>query len=399
MINQPKGIIRLEDDMEKKRVLLKKSGQSRIFRKKFEESELRYRSLLKQLPVGVYRSTPEGRVVEVNPALTVMLGYTEAELRRLDIPQLYCRKTDRDGFIARMEKAPINVSEYRLRKKAGGSIWVRDYCRAVKGPDRKIAYFDGILADITREKKAEDKVKKVLDQLQESNAERQTMIQKLEGTSVTDELTGLYNRRGFYTITKEYLNMAVRKKIPMYLLFMDMDDLKVDERRLRPSHRRRSPPPAGPDPPVHVPQLRHQGPDGRRRVRRLSDRFDSRRRRGGDPPPGPVMDPMWAKKVSEQGYTKQEAEEYIWSHATKTVAEFRSDFFYPPFIEPSLRGKPWYGQTGLWPATYLDLPLDEVVQAFPKGSILIAVVGGETNPYVQAWQFSRPCSVSVDKWR
>ena len=112
-----------------------------------------------------------------------------------------------------------------------------------------------------------------------------------------------------------------------------------------------------------------------------------------------IMDPTWAKKVSEQGYTKQEAEEYIWSHATKTVAEFRSDFFYPPFIEPSLRGKPWYGQTGLWPTTYLDLPLDGVVEAFPKGSILIAVVGGETNPYVQAWQFSRPRSVSVDKWR
>jgi diguanylate cyclase (GGDEF)-like protein/PAS domain S-box-containing protein len=213
--------------MEKKTVLLKKSGRSRIFRKKFEESKLRYHSLLKQLPVGVYRSTPEGQVVEVNPALTVMLGYTESELKRLDIQLLYFQKTDRDSFIKRMEKSPISISEYRLRKKRGGSIWVRDYCRAVKGPNRKIAYFDGILVDITREKKAEDKVKKVLGKLQDSNEERQEMIQKLEGYSVTDELTGLYNRRGFFTITKEYLNMAVRKKIPMFLLFVDMDDLKV----------------------------------------------------------------------------------------------------------------------------------------------------------------------------
>jgi diguanylate cyclase (GGDEF)-like protein/PAS domain S-box-containing protein len=213
--------------MEKKTVLLKKSGQSRLFRRRFEESDLRYRSLLKQLPVGVYRSTPEGRVVEVNPALTVMLGFTEAELKHIDIQLLYFRKTDREGFIKRMEKTPVSISEYRLRKKKGGSIWIRDYCRAVKGPDRKIAYYDGILVDITREKKAEDKVKKVLHKLRDSNAERQTMIQKLEGYSVTDELTGLYNRRGFFTITKEYLNMAVRKKIPMFLLFMDMDDLKV----------------------------------------------------------------------------------------------------------------------------------------------------------------------------
>jgi diguanylate cyclase (GGDEF)-like protein/PAS domain S-box-containing protein len=213
--------------MEKKKILLKKSGRPRAFRRKFEESGLRYSSLLKQLPVGVYRSTLEGQVVEVNPALTVMLGHTEAELRHLDIQRLYCRKTEREDFIKRMEKTPVAISEYRLRKKTGGSIWVRDYCRAVKGPNRKIAYFDGILVDISREKKAEDKVKKVLVELRDSNAERQAMIQKLEGFSVTDDLTGLYNRRGFFTITKEYLNLAVRKKIPMFLLFVDMDDLKV----------------------------------------------------------------------------------------------------------------------------------------------------------------------------
>jgi diguanylate cyclase (GGDEF)-like protein/PAS domain S-box-containing protein len=212
--------------MEKK-ILLKKSGQPLMFRRKFEESDLRYQTLLKQLPVGVYRSTPEGCVVEANPALTVMLGYTEAELKRLDIQRMYYRKSERLVFIKKMEKSPVDISEYQLRKKGGGSIWVRDYCRAVKGPNRKIAYFDGIIVDITREKKAEDKVKKVLDKLRDSNAERQAMIQKLEGFSVTDDLTGLYNRRGFFTITKEYLNMAVRKKIQMFLLFVDMDDLKV----------------------------------------------------------------------------------------------------------------------------------------------------------------------------
>lgn len=213
--------------MEKKKAIKKKSGLAPLLRNKVEQNGIRYHSLLKQLPVGVYRSTLKGQVLEANAALTAMLGYTESELRRLDVQQLYCRTTEREGFIKGMEKAPVNISEYRLRKKRGGSIWVRDYCRAVKGPNRKIAYFDGILVDITREKKAEAEVKKVLGKLQNSNAERQEMIQKLEGDSVTDDLTGLYNRRGFFTITKEYLNLAVRKKIPMFLLYVDMDDLKV----------------------------------------------------------------------------------------------------------------------------------------------------------------------------
>ncbi|HVN97352.1 MAG TPA: hypothetical protein VMT62_13065 [Syntrophorhabdaceae bacterium] len=111
------------------------------------------------------------------------------------------------------------------------------------------------------------------------------------------------------------------------------------------------------------------------------------------------MDPMWARRVSDKGFTKQQAEKYIHSHATRKAKDFKSDFFYAPFIEPSLKGKPWYGQKGLWPARYLDVPPEEEIPIFPEDSILIVVVGGESNPFVQTWQFSRPRSVLVDKWR
>lgn len=112
-----------------------------------------------------------------------------------------------------------------------------------------------------------------------------------------------------------------------------------------------------------------------------------------------MMDPMSARKVSEEGYTKQQAEEFIWSHATRTVAEFRDDPFYPAFIEPVLKGKPWYGMKQLWPAQYLNLPPHERVPVFPRGHIRIVVVGGETNRFTQVWQMARSTPVLIDKWR
>jgi hypothetical protein len=112
-----------------------------------------------------------------------------------------------------------------------------------------------------------------------------------------------------------------------------------------------------------------------------------------------IMDPTSAKKVSSQGYAKEAAEEFIWSHATRTVAEFKDDFFYESLIEPVLKGKPWYRQRGLWPAEYLELPPDRQVPVFPRGHVRILVVGGETNPFTAAWQFARPVSVVVDQWR
>jgi len=111
-----------------------------------------------------------------------------------------------------------------------------------------------------------------------------------------------------------------------------------------------------------------------------------------------IMDPISARQVSQQGFSKQAAEAYIWEHATKTAAEFRADFFYPMFIEPVLRGKPWYGLTDYWPLEYIDLPDDEIIPVFPKKDVRIAVVGGETNPFTQAWHLARPSSVVVDKW-
>jgi diguanylate cyclase (GGDEF)-like protein len=44
--------------------------------------------------------------------------------------------------------------------------------------------------------------------------------------SVTDELTGLYNRRGFFTLAEQELKTANRQKRKIYLIYADLDNLK-----------------------------------------------------------------------------------------------------------------------------------------------------------------------------
>lgn len=112
-----------------------------------------------------------------------------------------------------------------------------------------------------------------------------------------------------------------------------------------------------------------------------------------------IMDPMSANILAKKGYKKEDVEEYIWDKARTTAGEFRSDFFYPAFIEPVLKGTSMYGEGRQWPSEYLNLRDDELVHKFPKGSIKVVVVGGETNPFTQAWRMSRPVMVSADKWR
>jgi diguanylate cyclase (GGDEF)-like protein len=50
---------------------------------------------------------------------------------------------------------------------------------------------------------------------------------RLERLSLTDELTGLYNRRGFMTLAEQQIRMAARTRKPLWLLFADVNGLKT----------------------------------------------------------------------------------------------------------------------------------------------------------------------------
>ena len=196
--------------------------------KELRESERKYAELLRHVPVGVYRTTPDGRIVAANPALVRMLGYaSEAELKHVNVKDLYVQVRDRDQHVRRLRRRPTVHADLELRCKDGRTIWGRDYPRAIVRSGGRIAFFDGMLADITREKKAEENLKRTLLKLKKSRALREEMIRKLEQISLTDDLTGLHNRRGFFTLGEHAIALASRRKTSMFLLYLDMDDLKL----------------------------------------------------------------------------------------------------------------------------------------------------------------------------
>ena len=57
--------------------------------------------------------------------------------------------------------------------------------------------------------------------------ERHRMQEALRNLSLTDELTGLYNRRGFMTVAERQLKFATRAEQAMLLVFIDLDGMKA----------------------------------------------------------------------------------------------------------------------------------------------------------------------------
>ncbi len=57
-------------------------------------------------------------------------------------------------------------------------------------------------------------------------ADRKRLEEKLYSMSITDELTGLLNRRGFYTLCEQQLKLSKREGKGIYMLYADLDNLK-----------------------------------------------------------------------------------------------------------------------------------------------------------------------------
>ncbi|MHB8278539.1 MAG: sensor domain-containing diguanylate cyclase/phosphohydrolase [Candidatus Humimicrobiaceae bacterium] len=162
-------------------------------------SEEKYRTLFERSIDGIYKSTIEGRYVDVNPALIKMLGYdNKNELTSIDIPtQLYAYKDDRPKFNNR-----DRVFETKLKKKDGSIINVEISSRVVYKNNKPI-FYEGIVRDITDRKKVEEQIKFL---------------------SFHDKLTCLYNRAYF---EEELKRLDTKRQLPLNIIIADVNGLKL----------------------------------------------------------------------------------------------------------------------------------------------------------------------------
>lgn len=132
-----------------------------IYRKRIEsdlyKSEEKYRQLLDQLSDAIYLSTLSGKFETFNKATSELLGYSPAELRKLDVAQLYANPADRDIFTKLIrDKKEVREYEVPLRHKDGHLLDCLVSSTVRYGDDGNVIGYQGIIRDITLRKKSEE---------------------------------------------------------------------------------------------------------------------------------------------------------------------------------------------------------------------------------------------------
>jgi diguanylate cyclase (GGDEF)-like protein/PAS domain S-box-containing protein len=115
-------------------------------------------------PLGLYRTTPEGKILEATPTLARMLGYPDVEaLKAVNFWAFHSDQRDRDNKRAYLDSTSmVGIFESPLKRSNGTLFWAEDSCRATKDALGRVLFYDGVIEDITPRKQMKDEHARVL---------------------------------------------------------------------------------------------------------------------------------------------------------------------------------------------------------------------------------------------
>jgi PAS domain S-box-containing protein len=121
------------------------------------KNEARFTELFESLQEGIYITTPDGTIVDVNPALVRMLGYdSKEELLKRQVPEIFIDRAERKIVKEEVESQPkIQGREITLVRKDGTSIVCLNTAAAVRDNSGRVLRYQGALMDITERREIE----------------------------------------------------------------------------------------------------------------------------------------------------------------------------------------------------------------------------------------------------
>ena len=125
-------------------------------------SEIQFRSFIENISDGVFQSSPEGKLLLVNPALIRMLGYdTLEEVLKLNIgSDIYVDAQERADLLKDLQSGGVKENvELRLKKKDGSTIVCLTNTRAVRRSSGEVLFYEGTLKDVTAWKQVQEELR------------------------------------------------------------------------------------------------------------------------------------------------------------------------------------------------------------------------------------------------
>ena len=203
--------------------LLEDVSERRKAEEALQESEERFRSLFENSTIGIYRTTPDGRILLANPALVRMLGYISfKELKRRNLEaEGFSPEFPRSRFHLMIEKqGELRGLESAWKRADGQVIYVRESAKAIRDAGGQILYYEGTVEDITERRWAEEA-------LRLSGEQYQNLVESLNEVMISVNLEGEFDyvSPSVERITKYKVSELMGQPFARYVHPADIPDL------------------------------------------------------------------------------------------------------------------------------------------------------------------------------
>jgi PAS domain S-box-containing protein len=126
------------------------------------KNEARFTELFETLQEGIYIATPDGSILDANPALIRMLGYdSKEELLSKRVPEIFTDHAERKSLMEEVERQPTpQAREINLLRKDGSPIVCLNTASAVRDTSGRVIRFQGSVLDVTARRQMERQLHK-----------------------------------------------------------------------------------------------------------------------------------------------------------------------------------------------------------------------------------------------
>jgi PAS domain S-box-containing protein len=122
------------------------------------DSEERHRSMFDHLPIGLYRTSTDGRLLDANPSLVQLLGHPDRDTLEFEYARnFFVNPAHRESFLDRLDQfGVVRGFESELKRPDGRLLRVRTAARAHRSPEGETLYLEGAVEDVSDQYEARD---------------------------------------------------------------------------------------------------------------------------------------------------------------------------------------------------------------------------------------------------
>lgn len=197
VLKNPKNFARIGSSA---RVALKIKKQSR----ELHEAQQRFQTLFETVPIGLFRCTPSGKILDANPAFATLLEFSDiAEVRRVNFSELHSKPGQFENWRDELEReGSIASIETELKASGGRTRWVHINARAMRDNRTGQSYYEGSLEDITPKKVADTERERLIAELRNALGKVRTLTGLLP---ICSSCKKIRDERGAWNLLESYI--------------------------------------------------------------------------------------------------------------------------------------------------------------------------------------------------